>query len=49
MTNAEKFYKSFGMYATELWAMPEEMFLKWLNYEQKQTNSDRSDGAEEGE
>lgn len=41
MTNAEKFYKSFGMYATELWAMPEEKFLKWLNYEQKKANADR--------
>ena len=41
MTNAEKFYKIFGMYATELWAMPEEKFLEWLNYEQKQTNADR--------
>lgn len=41
MTNAEKFYKLFGIYATELWAMPEEKFLEWLNYEQKQTNADQ--------
>lgn len=31
MTNAEKFKQLFGIYATELWAMPEEEFLKWLN------------------
>lgn len=28
--NAEKFKQIFGIYATELWAMPEEEFLKWL-------------------
>lgn len=33
MNNAEKFKKVFGMYATELWAMPEEKFVKWLNEE----------------
>lgn len=31
MNNAEKFKKVFGIYATELWAMPEENFLRWLN------------------
>ena len=33
MTNAEKFKQLFGIYATELWAMPEETFLEWLNAE----------------
>ena len=33
MTNAEKFKQLFGIYATELWAMSEEDFLKWLNTE----------------
>ena len=33
MTNAEKFKQLFGIYATELWAMPEEKFLEWLNAE----------------
>lgn len=39
MNNAEKFKQIFGLYATELWAMPEEMFLEWLNAEapEKQT------------
>lgn len=31
MTNAEAFLYDFGIYATELWAMPEEKFLAWLN------------------
>ena len=31
MTNAEVFKKIFGLYATELWAMSEKDFLKWLN------------------
>ena len=31
MTNAEKFRKSFGFYATELWSMQESDFLDWLN------------------
>ena len=35
MTNAEKFKQLFGIYATELWAMPEEEFLAWLNAEVK--------------
>ena len=33
MNNAEKFKQIFGLYATELWAMPEEKFLEWLNAE----------------
>lgn len=33
MNNAELFEKIFGIYATELWAMPEDRFLKWLNDE----------------
>lgn len=33
MTNAEKFRNVFGLYATELWAMPEEEFTEWLNEE----------------
>ena len=33
MTNAEAFQLDFGIYATELWAMPEEKFLEWLNGE----------------
>ena len=32
-TNADKFRDIFGMYATEMWAMPEVDFLKWLNTE----------------
>jgi len=31
MNNAEKFKQLFGIYATELWAMPEKDFLEWLN------------------
>ena len=31
MNNAEVFKEVFGIYATELWAMPERDFLKWLN------------------
>lgn len=31
MTNAELFEFIFDIYATELWAMPEKDFLKWLN------------------
>ena len=31
MTNADKFREVFGIYATELWAKPENDFLKWLN------------------
>ena len=35
MTNAKKFKQLFGIYATELWVMSEEDFLKWLNAEAK--------------
>ena len=30
MINAELFEKVFGIYATELWSMREDEFLKWL-------------------
>ena len=33
MTNADKFKNTFGLYATELWSMPEKDFLEWLNSE----------------
>ena len=33
ISNADKFKKLFGIYATELWSMPEAEFLKWLNAE----------------
>ena len=36
MNNAEKFKQLFGIYATELWAMPEEKFLEWLNAARRQ-------------
>jgi hypothetical protein len=35
MINADKFKEVFGIYATELWAMPEADFLKWLNTDRK--------------
>lgn len=38
MTNAEKFGNIFGLYATELWSMPEQDFLKWLNIDVPDTN-----------
>ena len=44
MINAELFRKIFGIYATELWAMPEDKFLEWLNAEAK-----NGIPAEEGE
>ena len=37
MKNADKFKAVFGLYATELWAMPEGEFLKWLNSESTET------------
>ena len=37
MTNAQKFQETFGIYATEMWAMPEHDFLKWLNDDTSQT------------
>ena len=47
MNNAEKFKQLFGIYATELWAMPEMDFLKWLNEKvqliQEDTTSDPID------
>lgn len=33
VSNAEIFERVFGMYATELWTMSEADFLKWLNQE----------------
>ena len=38
MTNAEKFQEVFGIYATEMWAMSEQDFLKWLNADTPQTD-----------
>ena len=35
MINAEKFQLVFNRYATEIWALPEKDFLKWLNKEYK--------------
>jgi len=37
MKNADKFKSVFGLYATEVWAMPEGEFLKWLNSEYTET------------
>ena len=39
MINAEKFKEIFNIYATELWAMSEKNFLKWLNSEYKDPNN----------
>ena len=36
MKNADLFKNTFGMYATEIWSMPEKDFLKWLNDDAKQ-------------
>lgn len=33
MKNADKFKSVFGLYATEVWSMPEGEFLRWLNTE----------------
>ena len=30
-TNADLFKQTFGLYATEVWAMSESQFLEWLN------------------
>ena len=38
MTNAERFQKFFGLYATELWSKPEAEFLEWLNQDVPNTN-----------
>lgn len=35
MTNSERFRNIFGVYATEIWALPEEEFLQWLNSEEQ--------------
>ncbi len=40
MTNAEKFQEVFGIYATEMWAMSEQDFLKWLNTDAPQACQD---------
>lgn len=40
MTNAEKFQLAFNHYATEIWALPEEEFLKWLNEEHEEVRTD---------
>ena len=37
MKNADKFKSVFGLYATELWSMPEGEFLRWLNSECTET------------
>ena len=37
MKNVDKFKAVFSLYATELWAMPEGEFLKWLNSESTET------------
>lgn len=45
MTNANKFKEIFGLYATELWVMPEADFLKWLNADYKtKPSADRPQG-----
>ena len=31
MTNAELFKQTFGRYATDVWSLPEDEFLEWLN------------------
>ena len=38
MINADVFENTFGIYATELWAKPEDELLKWLNTEYKKTD-----------
>lgn len=37
MKNADKFKSVFGLYATEVWSMPEGEFLRWLNSESTET------------
>lgn len=37
MKNADKFKDVFGLYATEVWSMPEKGFLRWLNSECTET------------
>lgn len=36
MTNAELFKQTFGRYATDVWSLPEDEFLKWLNADVQQ-------------
>lgn len=45
--NAEKFEEVFGIYATEVWAMPEADFLDWLNSEYGKPNP--CDSCQEGD
>lgn len=33
MKVADRFKQIFGVYATEIWALPEDQFLGWLNSE----------------
>lgn len=40
MKNAEKFKTVFGLYATEVWSMPEDEFLRWLNSENTEIEQD---------
>lgn len=40
MTNADKFKETFDIYATELWAMSEADFIKWLNADHKTKQTD---------
>ena len=48
MNNAEKFKQIFGIYATELWAMPEEKFLEWLNAEALEKQEQSCDTCRHG-
>lgn len=43
MINADIFKAVFGMYATELWAMPEKDFLAWLNSPTEMTGTSGKD------
>lgn len=45
MTNSERFRNIFGVYATEIWALPEEEFLQWLNSEEQKTGKWLYDGS----
>lgn len=45
MTNAEKFQKVFGYYATEMWAKPEKEFLEWINAEAVEHEPKRGEKA----
>ncbi len=42
MKNADLFQKTFGFYATELWAMSQGEFLAWLNSDQKTESTPES-------